>query len=93
MKLKVNLHHISTTSANLVTVVTTSTTEHQRDNDSRQHSFTSINNQLPSSLLSHPIINTITVPPKIWRKKSTLKYRPIIYDDIDEDLYLFKRFR
>ena len=54
--------------------------------------FTSIDNQLPPSFLPHPIINAITVPPKIWRKKAATKYKPIIYDDVDEDLYLFKSF-
>ena len=92
LKSKVNLNLINTTSINFVTGVTSSTTEHQQDTNSRQHTFTSINNQFLSSLLPHPAINVITVPPKIWREKTITKYKPIIYDDVDEDLYLFKPF-
>ena len=69
LKLKVNIHHINTIGTKLVTVVISSKIEHQRDNNSRQQNIISINNQLPSSLLPHPVINTITVSPNIWRKK------------------------
>ena len=31
-------------------------------------------------------------PPKILLKKATNKYKSTIYDDVDEDLYLFKYF-
>ena len=89
---KVNLHLINTTSSNFVTVITSSTLDHQLDRSSRPLLFTSIDNQLPSSLLPHNFINAITVPPKIWREKAPTKYKPIIYDDVDEDLYLFKPF-
>ena len=37
-------------------------------------------------------MNVIAVPPKFWRKKQNNTYKPIIYDDIDEDLYVFKSF-
>ena len=40
----------------------------------------------------NPSINIITVPPKFWRKKPVNSYKPIIYDDVDEDLYVFKSF-
>ena len=92
LKSKVNLDHINTTSTNLVTVVNSYTTDYQQNNNSRRNSFTSIDNQLPSSLPPHPIINTITILPKIWRKKDITKYKPIIYDNINEDLHLFKSF-
>ena len=84
---------INTTSSNLVTVVTSSTPDHQLDSSPLPLHFTSIDNQLPSSLFPYPGINAITVPPKIWREKAPTKYKPIIYDDVDEDLYLFKLFR
>ena len=50
-----------------------------------------------SNIFSNPItslssINVITVPLKIWRKKPVNEYTPIIYDDVDEDLYVFKSF-
>ena len=65
LKSKVNLNFINTTINNLFTLVTSSTTEHQQDNNSCQYPFTSIDNQLSSSILPYPIINAITVPPKI----------------------------
>ena len=46
-----------------------------------------------SNPITHnPSINVITIPPKFWRKKPTNSYKPIIYDDVDEDLYIFKSF-
>ena len=49
------------------------------------------------NILSNPFIpgssiNVITVPSKIWRKNAINKYDPILYDDVDEDLYVFKSF-
>ena len=64
----------------------------QLDSSTLPLPFTSIYNQLPPSFLPHLLINAITVPPKIWRKKAPTKYKPIIYDDVDEDLYFFKPF-
>ena len=92
LKSKVNLNIINTTSSILVTVVISSTLGHHLDSNSLPLSFTSIDNQFPSSLLPHTVINAITIPPKIWRKKAPTKFKSIIYDDIDEDLYLFKPF-
>ena len=51
-----------------------------------------INSNVPNPLTSHPSIKVITVSPKCWRKKLVNKYNPIIYDDIDDDLYVFKSF-
>ena len=34
----------------------------------------------------------ITVSPKFWRKTPVNRYNAIIYDDVDEDLYVFKSF-
>ena len=34
----------------------------------------------------------ITVSPNFWRKKPVNRYNAIIYDDVDEDLYVFKSF-
>ena len=45
-------------------------------------------NYLPSSILPDPFINVITVPPKIWRTKAASKYKSVIYDDVDEDLFI-----
>ena len=49
------------------------------------------------NILSNPLfpgfsINVITIPPKFWRKRAGNKYDPILYDDVDEDLYIFKSF-
>ena len=51
-----------------------------------------INNTFSNPLTSSPSMNVIAVPPKFWRKKQNNTYKPIIYDDIDEDLYVFKSF-
>lgn len=80
------------TSTYLVTVINKYTTEHQQDKNFRQNPFTSIDNQLPSSLLSHSVINAVTIQCKIWQKQTTTKYKLIIYDDADIYLYLFKLF-
>ena len=90
LKSKVNLNIINTTSSILVTVVTSSTLGHHLDSNSLPLSFTSIDNQLPSSLLPHPVINAITVPSKIWRTKATIKYKPIIDDDVDDGFILIQ---
>ena len=41
---------------------------------------------------SHKDLHVITLPPRFWRKKAVKKYDPILYDDVDEDLYVFKSF-
>ena len=51
-----------------------------------------INNTVLNSIISNPSINVITVPPNFLRKKPANSYKPIIYDNIDEDLYVFKSF-
>ena len=37
-------------------------------------------------------IHVITIPRKFWRKKVMNKYDHILYDDIDEDVYVFESF-
>ena len=32
------------------------------------------------------------MPPKIWRPKAKNNYKPIIFDDVDDDLYVLKRY-
>ena len=51
-----------------------------------------INNTVLNPIISNPSINVITVPPIFLRKKPANSYKPIIYDNIDEDLYIFKSF-
>ena len=51
-----------------------------------------MNNIFSNPITSHPSINVITVPSKFWRKKPVNTYTPLIYDDVDEDLYEFKSF-
>ena len=54
---------------------------------------TQINNNFSNPLDHSSLINVITVPPKFWRKKPVNKYNPILYVDVDENLYVFKFFR
>ena len=49
-------------------------------------------NNFSNPITSHPSINVITVPTKFRRKKSINTYTPVIYNDVDEDLYVFKSF-
>ena len=51
-----------------------------------------IANIFSNPITSYPSINVITISPKIWRKKLVNEYTPIIYDDDEEDLYVFKSF-
>ena len=51
-----------------------------------------IKNTFSNSITSNPSINVITVLPKLWRKKPANSYKLIIYDDVNEDLYVFKSF-
>ena len=53
---------------------------------------TPLRNVLSNPLIPESFINVITFPPKFWRKKAINKYDPILYDDVDEDLYVFKSF-
>ena len=43
-----------------------------------------------NSSLYNPLVHVITVPPKIWRPKARNKYKPIIYHDVDDNLYVLK---
>ena len=40
----------------------------------------------------NPFVHVITVPPKIWRPKAKNNYKPITYNDVDDDLYVLKRY-
>ena len=51
-----------------------------------------MNKSFLNPLTYHPSINVINVPPTFWRKKFVNKYNSIIYDDVDEDLYIFKSY-
>ena len=53
---------------------------------------TEINNSFPNPLDPSSLINVITVPPKFWRKNPVNKYNTVLYDDVDEDVYVFKSF-
>ena len=53
---------------------------------------TQINNSFPNPLDPSSLINVITVPPKFWRKNPVNKYNTVLYDDVDEDVYVFKSF-
>lgn len=55
-------------------------------------SCTQIRNTFPNSLITYPTINLITVPPKFCKNKVVNNYKSIRYDDIDEELYVFKHF-
>ena len=54
--------------------------------------YTPLRNSLSNPLITWSSIIVITVPPKFWRKKAVNKYDPILYDDVDEVLYVFKSF-
>ena len=41
----------------------------------------------PPTILPDPIINVITVSPKIWRKKVASNFKPLVYNDFDEDFF------
>ena len=84
VKSNVNLNIITTASSNLVTVVTSVETKSLHDSSTLLHHFTSFTNYLPPKLLADSIINVITILPKIWCKKSKTKFKPLIYDDVDE---------
>ena len=51
-----------------------------------------MNNNVSNPITSHPSINIITIPPKFLRKKHVNTYTPVIYDNVDKDLYVFKSF-
>ena len=53
---------------------------------------TQIRNNLLNAIISDPTINFISVPTKFWKNKAVNKYKFILYDDIDEDVYAFRSF-
>ena len=40
----------------------------------------------------NPLVYVITVLPKIWRPKAKNNYKPISYNDVDDDLYVLKHY-
>ena len=88
----VSLNIINTVSTNLITVFTSSETKSLNDSSTLLYHFTSFTNYLPPKLLADSIINVITILPKIWCKKSKTKFKPLICNDLDEELYSFKPF-
>ena len=83
---------INTTCSNLVTTIISPSWDYQQHHPASDPQFTSFSSQLPPTILPDPVINVITVPRKIWRKKVANNYKPLVYNDIDEDLYSFKPF-
>ena len=53
---------------------------------------TPLHNILSNPLIPWSFINVITVPTKFLRKNAVNKYVPIPYDDVAEDVYVFKSF-
>ena len=92
MTSNVNLNIINSTSTNLVTVVTSSETQSLHDSYTTPRHLTYFIKYIPPLLLSGPIINVITIPPKIWCKKATTKFKTLVYNDVDWELYFFKPF-
>ena len=65
---------INTSSSNLATTLTSSKLTLQQDKHTSNHHFTFFSFHLPSSILTDPVVNVITIPPKIWRKKVANNY-------------------
>ena len=80
---------INKTSSTLTTILTSPSWDYQQHPPVLHLQFTSFSSQLPPIILDDPVINVITVPPNIWRKKTTNKYKPLVYNDVNEDLYIF----
>ena len=53
---------------------------------------TLIRNIVPNLVLSEPSIDVITVPPEFLRKRAVNEYVPLLYDDINGNVYIFKSF-
>ena len=54
--------------------------------------YSPIRNNLSNPLIPESSINVITIPLMFWIIKAVNKYDPILYDDVDDDLYVFKSF-
>ena len=54
--------------------------------------YSPIRNNLSNPLIPESSINSITIPLMFWIIKAVNKYDPILYDDVDDDLYVFKSF-
>ena len=84
---------IKITNSNLATPFTSPTWDHQQHHLASYPHFTSFSSQLYPSILPDPVVNVITIPPNISRKKTANKYKLLVYKDVDEHLYSFKTFR
>ena len=82
----VTSHIIHTSRSNLATKFASFKLNLPQDKHTSYHHFTSLFFHLPSSILSDPVVNVITIPPKIWQKKAANKYKPLVHNDVDEDL-------
>ena len=49
-------------------------------------------NYFPNILISKSLLSLITIQPKILRRKEAKKYKAVMCDDVNEDLYIFKYF-
>ena len=76
---------ISTTSFSLATILTSPSWDYQQHHPASHPQFTSFSSQLPPIIFPYPVINVIIIPPKICRKKVANKYKPLGYNDVDED--------
>ena len=41
---------------------------------------------------TNPFVHVITIPPNILRPKAKKRYKPVIYNDVDDDLYVLKAY-
>ena len=83
---------INTPSANVVTIVD-NLTSLREDNRSELHDGCYRPDKFEStSFPSISVVNIISVPPNIWRPKPKNNYKPMVYTNVDEDLYIFKAY-
>ena len=41
---------------------------------------------------TNPFVNVITVPPKFGGRKQKISKKPVIYNDVDDDLYVMQSY-
>ena len=46
----------------------------------------------PTNPFTHSLIHLIIIHLEIWRHKAKIKYKSIVYHNVDDDLYVFKAF-
>ena len=83
---------LNTTSSNFTTTLTNPSWDYRPHHPASHPQFTSLSSQPPPVILPDIIINVIVVPPTIWRENVANKYKPLVYNDVDGDLYSFKTF-